>query len=262
MRADDTTALLSRMIDLIFDIKRVMSYAHYYPFEMPPITSNPNIVPSPSHIYGALYDHFGDLEWWPAEGPFEVMVGAVLTQRTAWRNVEVALTNLREAGVVDMVALLATSKADLEVLIRPSGTYRQKAIRIHDLFKTVNEKGEGSLRAFLDRPIHVLRADLMAVKGIGPETADSIVLYAAGKPSFVVDLYTRRVLARLDIDAGRSYDEVARWFTDSIPKDAGLYNNYHAVLVELAKMHCRPIPLCKGCPLMAMCPTGQGEKDP
>ena len=229
---------------------------------MPPITTNPNIVPSPLHIYGALLAHFGDLDWWPAEGPFEVMVGAVLTQRTAWRNVEVALANLKEAGVVDMVALLATSKADLEVLIRPSGTYRQKAIRIHDLFKTVNEKGEGSLRTFLDRPIGLLRADLIAVKGIGPETADSIVLYAAGKPSFVVDMYTRRVLTRLDIDAGRSYDEVARWFTDSIPKDAGLYNNYHAVLVELAKMHCRSLPLCKGCPLMAMCPTGRGEIGP
>jgi len=229
---------------------------------MPASSLHRDIGPSPLDIYTALHAHFGDLEWWPGDGPFEVMVGAVLTQRTSWRNVEIALGNLRDAGVVDMAALLATPKADLEVLIRPSGTYRQKATRLLALFCIVDRKGGGSLVAFLDRTMDELREDLLAVKGIGPETADSIVLYAAGQPSFVVDAYTRRILDRLDIDPGRSYDDVARWFTDGLPLDADLYNNYHAVLVELAKAHCRPSPLCEGCPLFTICPTGRDEKSP
>jgi len=218
--------------------------------------------PSPADIYHTLHAHFGDLDWWPADGPFEVMVGAVLTQRTAWRNVEIALGNLQAAGVVDMASLLATPQADLERLIRPSGTFRQKATCLIALFSAVDRRAGSSLMAFLDRPKGELREDLLAVKGIGPETADSIVLYAAGRPAFVVDAYTRRVLDRLEIDPGRSYDDVARWFTDGLPPDAGLFNNYHAVLVELAKVNCRPTPLCKGCPLLASCPTGRGEKSP
>jgi endonuclease-3 related protein len=222
------------------------------PIEPPPVDR----ASTPLAIYQLLYDRFGDLDWWPADGPFEVMVGAVLTQRTAWRNVRVALENLKGAGVTDMASLLSTSRGDLEDLIRPSGTYRQKAGRLLELFRTVDEKGGGSLQTFLDRPIHVLRADLLAIGGIGPETADSIVLYAAGKPCFVVDAYTRRILARLEIDRGRSYDEVARWFTSGLPEDVALFNNYHAALVELAKSNCRTVPICVDCPLLTLCPTG------
>jgi endonuclease-3 related protein len=174
--------------------------------------------------------------------------------------VEIALGNLRAASILDMTALLATSREDLEVLIRPSGTYRQKATRLLALFSVVDRKGGGSLAAFLDRPVDELREDLMAINGVGPETADSILLYAADRPVFVVDAYTRRVLGRMAIDPGRSYDDVARWFTRGIPPDAGLYNNYHAALVELAKAHCRPAPVCEGCPLLVMCPTGRGGK--
>jgi endonuclease-3 related protein len=213
-------------------------------------------------IYTALHAHFGDLGWWPAEGPFQVMVGAVLTQRTAWSNVEIALGNLRKAGVTDMASLLATPTEDLEALIRPSGTYRQKAARLQDLFRRVDEVGEGSVDAYLDRPIDVLREDLLAIRGIGPETADSIILYAAGKPVFVVDAYSRRVLSRMDIDAGGSYEDVARWFTDGLQEDPDLFNNYHATLVEVAKEHCRPAPFCEGCPLKMICPTGGGYESP
>jgi endonuclease-3 related protein len=187
------------------------------------------------------------------------MVGAVLTQRTSWRNVEIAMGNMGRAGICDMQTLLSTKRQDLESLIRPSGTYRQKAARLIDLFKTVEEKGDGSLEAFLERPVDVLRNDLLAVKGIGPETADSIILYAAGRQVFVVDAYTRRILERMDISAGGSYDEVARWFTDGLPSDPALFNNYHAALVELAKAHCRPVPICPNCPLGVSCPTGKGQ---
>jgi endonuclease-3 related protein len=216
--------------------------------------------PDPARAYELLHDRFGDLEWWPAEGPFEVMMGAVLTQRTAWRNVEIALANLRRAGVVDMASLLALPERELEVLIRPSGTYRQKAARLMALFRMVDRVGGGSLEAFLELPLDGLRLALLSVKGIGPETADSIILYAAGQPAFVVDGYTRRVLERLGVDAGRSYDDVARWFTEGLPRDVELYNNYHAALVELAKAHCRVVPLCDGCPLLPICPTGNATE--
>ena len=229
---------------------------------MPASPSHREKGPSPLDIYARLHAHFGDLEWWPADGPFEVMVGAVLTQRTAWRNVEIAIGNLKAAGIEEMADLLATPTADLEMMIRPSGTNRQKAVRLLSLFSTIDRKGEGSLEAYLARPMVELREDLLSVKGIGPETADSIILYAADQPAFVADAYTRRVLDRLDIDPGRSYDEVARWFTDGLPPDVDLYNNYHAALVELAKAHCRKTPLCEGCPLLAICPTGRGMKTP
>ena len=222
----------------------------------------PGPAVTPQGLYAALHAHYGDLEWWPAEGPFEVMVGAVLTQRTAWRNVERALANLRDAGVTDMATLLAIPLDRLEALIRSSGTYRQKATRLRDLFTMVHQRGGGSLEAFLDLPRETLRQELLGVRGIGAETADSIVLYAADMPVFVVDAYTRRVLERLGVEPGRSYDRVASWFTDGIPRDAGLYNNYHAVIVELAKDHCRTRPVCEGCPISHLCPVGIDSESP
>jgi endonuclease-3 related protein len=229
---------------------------------MPDAPTDDRTQLTPMAMYEVLYAHLGDLEWWPADGPFQVMVGAVLTQRTAWRNVETALATMKEAGIVDMDSLLASDRQALETLIRPSGTYRQKAERLYALFRQVASRGNGSLDAFLDRPTEVMREDLMAVKGIGPETADSIILYAARRPVFVVDAYTRRILGRLDIDVQVSYDDLASWFTDGLPRDPALFNNYHAALVELAKGHCRPAPLCEGCPFGAVCPTGRGEKSP
>lgn len=215
---------------------------------------------TPLQLYGLLYERYGDLDWWPAEGPFEVMVGAVLTQRTSWHNVEMALANLREAGIVDHVTLLASPMERLESLIRPSGTYRQKARRLRDLFLMVDERGGGSLEAFLGKPLPILRQDLLAVHGIGPETADSIILYAACGPVFVVDAYTRRVLDRLGVNTNRSYGQVARWFEDGLPADAALFNNFHAMIVELAKDHCRTRPICQGCPISRDCRTDGGTE--
>jgi endonuclease-3 related protein len=206
-------------------------------------------------LYGRLEERFGHMEWWPAEGPFEVMVGAVLTQRTAWTNVERALERLRSAGVRDPVALMALPVEELEDLVRPSGTYRQKARRLRALLALVTDGHGGDPRAFLARAPGDLRAELLGVHGIGPETADSIILYAAGGPVFVVDAYTRRVLGRLGVDADAPYDEVATWFKAGLPEDVGLYANFHACLVELAKEHCRVRPKCTGCPLIDICPS-------
>ncbi len=210
-------------------------------------------IETPLELYSRLHAHYGDLKWWPADGPFEVMVGAVLTQRMAWKNVEKAILRLGEAQVKDTYTLLRLPLETLEDLIRPSGTYRQKARRLIDLFTAIASHEDGSLEAFLDRPTASLRAHLLSINGIGPETADSIVLYAAGKPVFVVDAYTRRVLERLGVIAGGSYDDDARWFTDGLPEDVELYNNYHAALVELAVEHCRKAPICTGCPLQDVC---------
>lgn len=219
-------------------------------------------IQSPLGIYQILYDHYGNLDWWPAEGPFDVMVGAILTQRTAWRNVELAIERMRDAGVDGPEALMALSPDALEELIRPSGTYRQKARRLRALFTLVTTTHGGTLETFLTRPKTDLRKDLLSVEGIGPETADCIILYAAGQPAFVVDSYTRRVLGRLGVDAGRSYDDVVRWITSDLPEDAALYNNFHAALVELAKGFCRVKPECPGCPFVDICPTNRGSRPP
>ena len=197
---------------------------------------------------------YGELDWWPAEGPFEVMVGAVLTQRTAWANVERALQALKAAGVGGPAALLSLPPARLEEIVRPSGTYRQKAARLRSLFGEV--ESSGGLDAFLALPPVELRHRLLAVQGIGPETADSIVLYAAGGPVFVVDAYTRRLLGRLGIGVGaEGYDRVAAWFVRGLTGGVGTYRNAHAVIVEHCKRHCRAIPICEGCPLAGACPS-------
>lgn len=217
----------------------------------------------PRELLTRLYLNYGDLDWWPADGPFEVMVGAVLTQRTSWTNVERALSNLRAAGIDSPRRLMALPEDALEGLVRPSGTYRQKARRLRALFTLVEEAWGGSLEAFLDRPASQLREDLLGVTGIGPETADSIILYAAKRPVFVVDAYTLRILDRVGVEAGRSYDEVASWFTAGLPEDVDIFNNLHAMLVVLGKEHCRKRPSCPGCPLDDICPyKGPSAQDP
>ena len=201
-----------------------------------------------------MLEEYGELDWWPAEGPFEVMVGAVLTQRTAWTNVETALQALKAAGVDGPAALLSLPSGRIEGLVRPSGTYRQKAARLRALFGEV-ESG-GGLGPFLSLPPAELRRRLLAIRGIGPETADSIVLYAASGHVFVVDAYTRRLLGRLGIGVGEEgYDRVAAWFVRGLPRDIGTYRNAHAVIVEHCKRRCRAIPLCGGCPLARECPS-------
>ncbi|MDR2611402.1 MAG: endonuclease III domain-containing protein [Deltaproteobacteria bacterium] len=203
-------------------------------------------------IYRLLLARFGPRDWWPGESPFEVMTGAVLTQNTAWRNVERAIANLRALGLTTPEAVLAADGEALERALVPSGYYTVKARRLRALCSSVLEGGAGGLDPEVLRlPLEALRERLLSVNGVGPETADSIVLYAAGKPSFVVDAYTRRILSRHSLAAGdEPYEEIRALFMDSLPRDARLYNEYHALLVAAGNMYCRPrAPRCAECPL-------------
>lgn len=205
--------------------------------------------------YERLFAAYGPQHWWPAETPFEVVVGAVLTQNTSWKNVERAIANLRGAGVLEVAPLFALAEEELQELIRPAGFFRVKATRLRNVLRLIVEEFEGSLEKLFELPTDELRARLLAVNGVGPETADSIVLYAAGRPRFVVDAYTRRVGERHGwLDGGESYDAVQALFESSLESDAKRFNEYHALIVEVAKQHCRTKPRCEGCPLEPMLP--------
>jgi endonuclease-3 related protein len=204
-----------------------------------------------------LLEHFGPQHWWPAETPFEVMVGAVLTQNTSWRNVTRAIANLRERDLMEPAALYAVAVEELAELIRPAGYYRVKAKRLRNLLEYVMDRCAGSLEEMFERSTEQLRAELLEIKGIGPETADSILLYAAGKASFVVDAYTYRVCVRHGwIEAEIDYEGLKEFFETALPEDAGLYNELHALLVRVGHEHCRRRPKCEGCPLEGMLPEG------
>ena len=193
---------------------------------------------------------FGPRSWWPGDTPFEVMVGAILTQNTNWKNVELAIANLKEAGALDPHAMLALHPAALASLIRPAGFFRLKANRLRAFLKYFVDRYGGDVGRMAGGEIAQLRDELLAVKGIGPETADSILLYALGKPIFVIDAYTRRILSRHGLCAeDECYDDLQSLFMDSLPGDELLFNEYHALLVETAKECCRPTPRCDDCPL-------------
>jgi endonuclease-3 related protein len=205
-------------------------------------------------IYDALSRAFGPMRWWPAETPFEVMVGAILTQNTAWTNVEKAIANLKARGLMRAERLAGLDPAGLAALIRPAGYFNVKARRLRaflDYF--LNAYGGDAGRMGREEAVR-LRAELLSVHGVGAETADSILLYALGKPVFVVDAYTRRIFHRLGLSAAdASYDELQRMFVSALPRDAGLYNEYHALIVALGKDFCRPRPRCEACPLKRRC---------
>jgi endonuclease III related protein len=206
-------------------------------------------------LYECLFAAYGPQHWWPAETPLEVVVGAVLTQNTAWNNVAIAISNLRERGLLGLDALLAAPMEAVKEAIRPSGFYNVKYERLRNVLRFL--AAQGGIAGALALPDDGLRVELLAVPGVGPETADSILLYALHKPSFVVDAYTRRLLARLGHDWARdaSYAQVQAWFTLALPPAVDEYGEYHALIVRHAKEHCRKAPLCVGCPLAARCPT-------
>jgi endonuclease-3 related protein len=203
-----------------------------------------------SGIYHTLFAHYGDLHWWPGDTPYEIIAGAVLTQNTAWSNVEKAIANFRGSLSPEFVA--DTDIATLANIIRPAGFFNQKAAYLKAV--TAWYAGYGfDIKAVQNEPLAKLRAELLAVKGIGQETADSILLYAFGLPSFVVDAYTHRLCARYPIAAGKSYADVQEYFTQHLPHDAQAYNHLHAMLVVNAKEYCRKKPLCATCPLTKKC---------
>ena len=207
-------------------------------------------VPAIQESYDALLARWGRQHWWPARTRLEMVLGAILTQNTAWSNVEKAISNLRENKALNFHALETASKEQIADWIRPAGYFNQKAGYIQGMVGTLRRDFGGSLATLFALGTPALREELLSWKGIGPETADSILLYAAKRPVFVVDAYTRRFLSRHGwCDPKASYDSVARLFTDALPANVQQFNEYHALIVELGKKHCKAQPKCDGCPL-------------
>jgi endonuclease III related protein len=202
------------------------------------------------NIYRKLYETYGPQHWWPGETPFEVMVGAILTQNTSWANVEKAIQNLKGRKVLHVRGIHRLKRNQLASLIRSSGYFRIKADRLKAFVNFLSENYDGELKRMTKERLETLRQKLLDVKGIGPETADSILLYGLKKPIFVVDAYTKRILSRHGIISEKaSYDEVQRFFMDHLPRDERLFNEYHALLVHLGKTLCKKRPRCDICPL-------------
>jgi endonuclease III related protein len=204
----------------------------------------------------ALIQAHGEQHWWPGRTPFEVIVGAILVQNTNWANVERAIAKLRHAKLLTPSALEKVPPAKLARLIRSSGYFRQKARKLKEFVKFLRNDHRGSLAVMFRSPTATLREQLLSVHGIGPETADSILLYAGNHPVFVVDAYTRRILQRHGLAAGKeSYEEIRGLFEKSLPNDPQLFNEFHALLVHTGKNFCRSrAPLCSGCALRPFLP--------
>lgn len=203
-----------------------------------------------SKIYKILLKEYGPQKWWPADSPFEVMIGAVLTQNTNWLNVSRAIDNLKEKGLICPHEIAVISKSRLISAIRPSGFYNQKAAYLKGLSRHIVEKYSGDLRKMARADATILRNELLSIKGLGPETVDSILLYALNKPIFVIDAYTRRIFGRHGVKIKDSdYPGWQKFFESHLPRVAKLFNEYHALIVRLAKERCRKKPDCQGCPL-------------
>jgi endonuclease-3 related protein len=215
--------------------------------------------------YEALFAARGPQNWWPARTPFEVIVGAILVQNTSWRNVEPAIENLRREKLLTPGAIESVSLPRLEKLIRSSGYFRQKAKKLKAFVHFLRAEYQGSIAKMSRAETHTLRAQLLAVHGIGPETADSILLYAAGHAVFVVDAYTRRILERHGHQLHHTkngtrrphgYEDIRQLFERNLPRDAQLFNEFHALIVQTGKLHCRPKnPDCENCALKIFLPT-------
>ncbi len=206
-------------------------------------------------LYHRLYKAYGPQGWWPGETPFEVIVGAILTQQVSWNAVERAIAALKNEGLMDPKTLARVPVERIASLIRPTVYYKQKAKKLKAFLEFLKSHHRSGLKELFALPLPELREELLSVHGIGEETADSIILYAAGKPSFVVDAYTRRILARLGlIEGGETYEKIRTLFMENLPADVQLYNEYHALLVRHGKERCRKRdPRCDGCPLREIC---------
>jgi endonuclease III related protein len=213
-----------------------------------------------TQVYQRLLRAYGRQSWWPAEGPFEVMVGAILTQSAAWGNVETAIINLKKAGALTAKALREISESDLAGLIHSCGYYNAKAVKLKALARWMEENWGDSLEKMFARDWEPLREALLGVHGVGEETADSILLYAGNKPVFVIDAYTRRIVERLGLrPKGGKYGDYQRLFMNSLPQDPALFNEYHALLVALGKNVCKQSkPQCRECPLTKGCLFSSG----
>jgi endonuclease-3 related protein len=223
----------------------------------------------PSTLYQILLDRFGHLNWWPMDETyhknkgtdprFEIIVGAILTQNTAWSNVEKALENLKNHHMLDLTKIARGTTDQLRELIRPSGFFNQKAERLILVSSYLSRRYHDDLDLFFQRPLEDIRRELLDLKGIGPETADSILLYAGNHPIFVVDAYTRRLCKRLPLNTEETYEGIQRFFEQDLQQHfqgnqrTNVYNELHALIVILAKQYCKTKPLCSSCPLFKQC---------
>jgi len=221
-------------------------------------------------IYNKLLNYFGPQNWWPVTNQgsikptyehreklterqkLEICIGAILTQNTAWKNVEIAIENLNKENLIDIRKLKKIDKKKLARLIKSAGYYNQKAIKLKTFAKYIAENYKGNLKEFFKKDIEKLREELLTIKGVGKETADSIILYAAEKPIFVVDAYTKRIFDRIGYKE-ETYEQLQNLFMENLEKDTKLFNEYHALLVELGKKICKTKPLCDKCPVKEEC---------
>jgi endonuclease III related protein len=206
-------------------------------------------------IYERLNAYFGNLHWWPGDSPFEVIAGAILTQNTSWLNVEIAINNLKSKGCLCPEAMVAMDDHVLSDLIRSSGYHNVKSQRLKSFVRYLYMEHGGSLDAMFLEETDILREKLLTIKGIGDETADSILLYAGGKPVFVIDAYTRRILERHGlVKTGMTYSDIQELFVNNLPCSVSLFNQYHALLVNTGKRFCKRSTRCHECPLGEMMP--------
>jgi endonuclease-3 related protein len=209
-----------------------------------------------TEIYRLLFARYGPQHWWPGDSPFEVIVGAILTQSAAWGNVEKAISNLKQARVMTPASLRRLPLSKLAKLVYPSGYYNAKALKLKSFVERLEEAHKDSLDRLFSLDMQRLRSELLDIHGIGPETADSIILYAARKPIFVIDAYTRRIIARLGLNPSKdNYSALQAMFTANLPADEKLFNEYHALLVRHGKEICKKSPLCEQCCLKQLCPS-------
>jgi len=224
---------------------------------------------TPYKLYKVLLERFGSLNWWPidkdyhekygSDPRFEIIVGALLTQNTAWSNVEKAIANLKSKKMLDLKKMVNIEIVNLQNMIKPSGFFNQKAKRLKNLALYLHHNYHSNLDIFFNRDINIIREELLSLKGIGPETADSILLYAGNLPIFVVDAYTKRICERLPLDINSSYNDIKHYFESEISKKFSegeltqTYNKMHALIVMLAKNYCKKKPDCFICPLKNYC---------
>ncbi|MCX5807923.1 MAG: endonuclease III domain-containing protein [Proteobacteria bacterium] len=206
-------------------------------------------------IFNILLTSFGKRNWWPGETPLEIVVGAILTQNTSWKNVEKAIKNMKNEGILDVERLYEISPEKLSEIIRPSGFFNIKSKRLKNIINVIYNKHNATIENIENIKTYTLRNLLLSINGIGPETADSILLYALNKPVFVVDAYTKRFLKNHNLYNGDGdYHEIQKFFMDNLRPDVYVFNEFHALIVYLCQIHCRKVPVCSGCPL-------EGDKD-
>ena len=215
------------------------------------------------NVYERLLLRHGLQHWWPADGRFEMMVGAVLTQSAAWANVRKAISNLKAAGVLSPEPIRSLRQEDLAQFVYPSGYFNSKARKLKALANYLGRRFDDDLDSMAAEETDTLRAELLDVYGIGEETADDILLYAAAKPVFVIDAYTRRVFSRLGLTPDKgSYSAYQSLFMDNLDRDVELFKEFHALIVRHGKVVCRKVPLCERCCLLDICPTGESGVRP